>query len=410
MSEATAEFDAATKELGDKIVSLTLLQAKSLADYLENVHGIKPAGGGVVMAAGPAAGAAPAEAAEEQTEFDVILAAVGAQKINVIKEVRAITGLGLKEAKDLVEAAPKPVKEAVSKDDAAKIKALTKGQDDGLSAGTADPSKLVADLAGDCRSAQNDLATALNDGGYAQYQKKKYLEADRWWRASLTVRPAHVLARYNLACGLVLAGKNKDGLWALSELARAAQDGDARASNMLEKAKSDDDLKAVRDDAAFKEAVKASQGGLVGPRKEPETATAAAKLLPKDFREIQAPANWPGGSTITYKPAILNVWTWRPDDKTELIVTTIVDDPAKLGQPKGDMNMDYGGIAVFRREGGKLSLLLAKKTGETFPTGVAAAPNGGVAYTFDEPCGTLRGVLKWESGHVVVKEKSCRDL
>ena len=294
--------------------------------------------------------------------------------------------------------------------DAAKIKALTKGQDDGLSAGTADASKLVADLAGDCRSAQNDLATALNDGGYAQYQKKKYLEADRWWRASLTVRPAHVLARYNLACGLVLAGKNKDGLWALSELARAAADGDARASNMLEKAKSDDDLKAVRDDAAFKEAVKASQGGLVGPRKEPETATAAAKLLPKDFREIQAPANWPGGSTITYKPAILNVWTWRPDDKTELIVTTIVDDPAKLGQFKGDMNMDYGGIAVFRREGGKLSLLLAKKTGETFPTGVAGAPNGGVAYTFDEPCGTLRGVLKWESGHVVVKEKSCRDL
>jgi len=72
--------------------------------------------------------------------------------------------------------------------------------------------------------------------------------------------------------------------------------------------------------------------------------------------------------------------------------------------------VDYGGIAVFRREGGKLSLLLAKKTGETFPTGVAGAPNGGVAYTFDEPCGTLRGVLKWESGHVVVKEKSCRDL
>lgn len=121
-AEATTNFDDATKTLGDKIVSLTLLQAKSLADYLENVHGIKPAGGGVMMAAGPGAGAAAAPV-EEKTEFDVVLAAFGENKIGVIKVVRAATGLGLKEAKDLVEAAPKPVKTGLSKADADKLKA-----------------------------------------------------------------------------------------------------------------------------------------------------------------------------------------------------------------------------------------------------------------------------------------------
>lgn len=121
-AEATTNFDEATKTLGDKIVSLTLLQAKALADYLEQVHGIKPAGGGVVMAAGPGPAAAAAPAAEK-TEFDVVLAAFGENKIGVIKVVRAATGLGLKEAKDLVEAAPKPVKTALSKADADKLKA-----------------------------------------------------------------------------------------------------------------------------------------------------------------------------------------------------------------------------------------------------------------------------------------------
>lgn len=123
-AEATTTYDDAIKTLGDKIVSLTLLQAKSLADYLEQVHGIKPAGGGVMMAAMPggAGGAAPAAAAE-QTEFDVVLAAFGDNKIGVIKVVRAATGLGLKEAKDLVEAAPKPIKTGLSKADAEKLKA-----------------------------------------------------------------------------------------------------------------------------------------------------------------------------------------------------------------------------------------------------------------------------------------------
>jgi large subunit ribosomal protein L7/L12 len=108
------------KKLAEEIVNLTLLQAQELKQILKDEYGIEPAAGGaVMMAAGPAAAAAPAE--EEKTEFDVVLKNAGAQKINVIKEVRAITGLGLKEAKDLVEAGGK-VKEGVSKAEAEDIK------------------------------------------------------------------------------------------------------------------------------------------------------------------------------------------------------------------------------------------------------------------------------------------------
>ena len=109
----------------DDLSSLTVLEAAELAKLLEEKWGVSAAAA-VAVAAGPAAGAA-APAVEEQTEFTVVLAGVGDKKIEVIKEVRAITGLGLKEAKDLVEAAPKAVKEAVSKDDAAKIKAQLEG-------------------------------------------------------------------------------------------------------------------------------------------------------------------------------------------------------------------------------------------------------------------------------------------
>ncbi len=117
MSDEAKTYSADIKELGDKIVALTLMQAKELGDYLKDEHGIEPAGGGVVMAAGPAAGGGE-EAAEEKSTFDVILKEIGEKKIQVIKEVRAITGLGLKEAKDLVDNAPKPVKEGLSKEDA----------------------------------------------------------------------------------------------------------------------------------------------------------------------------------------------------------------------------------------------------------------------------------------------------
>jgi len=105
------------KKLGDKIVALTLIQAKELGDYLKEEHGIEPAAGGAVMMAGPAVQAQGEEKAEK-TSFDVILKEFGEKKIQVIKEVKSITGLGLKEAKELVDNLPKPVKEGLSKEEA----------------------------------------------------------------------------------------------------------------------------------------------------------------------------------------------------------------------------------------------------------------------------------------------------
>jgi large subunit ribosomal protein L7/L12 len=107
------------EQLVEDLSALSVLQAAELSKMLEEKWGVSAAAPVAVAAVGAAA---PAEAAEEQTEFDVILAAFGDKKINVIKEVRAITGLGLKEAKDLVEGAPKPLKEGVSKEEAAKLK------------------------------------------------------------------------------------------------------------------------------------------------------------------------------------------------------------------------------------------------------------------------------------------------
>src|SRR5207244_7579924 len=123
-----AEVADDIKQLGDKIVGLTLKQAVDLAAYLKEKHGIEPAAGGVVMGGGGGAAAAPVEKEEEKTTFDVVLKAAGEKKIQVIKEVRTATGLGLKEAKDLVEGAPKTVKEALSKEDAEKLKKTLEDQ------------------------------------------------------------------------------------------------------------------------------------------------------------------------------------------------------------------------------------------------------------------------------------------
>ena len=112
---AAKEFDPAIKKLGDQIVELTLKQAVDLGNYLKETYGIEPAAGGAVMMAGPAAAA---EEVEEKTSFDVVLTNFGDKKIQVIKVVREATGLGLKEAKDLVEAAPKPIKEGLPKEEA----------------------------------------------------------------------------------------------------------------------------------------------------------------------------------------------------------------------------------------------------------------------------------------------------
>jgi len=124
MAEAVAkEFSADTRDLAGKIVGLTLKQAQELVDCLKDEHGIEPAGGGaVMMAAAGGAGAAAAAPVEEKTSFDVILKAGGEKKIQVIKVVRAATNLGLKEAKDLVDGAPKTVKEGVPKEEAEKLR------------------------------------------------------------------------------------------------------------------------------------------------------------------------------------------------------------------------------------------------------------------------------------------------
>ncbi|MGD0767709.1 MAG: 50S ribosomal protein L7/L12 [Tepidisphaeraceae bacterium] len=116
-----AEVSEKVKKLADEVVGLTLKEAVEFSAYVKEAYGIEPAAGGVAVMAGPAAAAAAAPA-EEKTTFDVVLKAAGEKKINVIKVVRTATSLGLKEAKDLVEGAPKTVKEALPKADADKLK------------------------------------------------------------------------------------------------------------------------------------------------------------------------------------------------------------------------------------------------------------------------------------------------
>jgi len=126
MSE-TKTFDAKVTKIGDEIALLSLKEAVDLAEYMKDKYGIEAAAGGAVMMAAGAAAGGGAAAAAEQTEFDVILDNGGANKIQVIKVVREATGLGLKEAKDLVDGAPKAVKEKISKDDADKLKTALEG-------------------------------------------------------------------------------------------------------------------------------------------------------------------------------------------------------------------------------------------------------------------------------------------
>jgi large subunit ribosomal protein L7/L12 len=121
----TKTFEAKITTLGDSIASLTLKDAVDLADYMKDKYGIEAAAGGGMMMAAPAGDAAPA--AEAQSEFDVILKEAGANKINVIKVVREATGLGLADAKAVVDGAPKAVKEKISKEDADKLKAALEG-------------------------------------------------------------------------------------------------------------------------------------------------------------------------------------------------------------------------------------------------------------------------------------------
>ena len=119
--EETKTFDEKITKIGDEIAGLTLKEAVDLTDYMKDAYGIEPAAGGAVMMAGPAGDGG--EAAEAQTEFDVVLEGPGDKKIQVIKAVREITGLGLKEAKEMVDSCPKAIKEKASEEEAKEIKA-----------------------------------------------------------------------------------------------------------------------------------------------------------------------------------------------------------------------------------------------------------------------------------------------
>lgn len=120
--EATKTFDEKITKLGDEIVQLTLKEAVDLQDYLKETYGIEPAAGGAVMMAAGPGGGGDAAAAEEKSEFDVVLTSAGDKKIQVIKVVREVTGLGLAEAKALVDGAPKPIKEGLGKEEAEALK------------------------------------------------------------------------------------------------------------------------------------------------------------------------------------------------------------------------------------------------------------------------------------------------
>lgn len=112
------------KAFAEQLVNLTVKEVTELADILKSEYGIEPAAAAVAVAAGPAAGGGGTEAAVEQTEFDVVLLSAGAGKLKVVKEVKTITGLGLKEAKDLVDSAPAPIKQGIPKEEAESIKAV----------------------------------------------------------------------------------------------------------------------------------------------------------------------------------------------------------------------------------------------------------------------------------------------
>jgi hypothetical protein len=301
----------------------------------------------------------------------------------------------------------------------AKLDAIAKGNDaplaTALAAGSTDVTALANDLGADaCISTRRALANALTEAGRGRSEGKKIDEANRYWRAALTIRPSLVIARFYLARGLALAGKPEAAAVQVSELARAAEAGDANAVNLLGSVRDDKDFASVREQAAFEAAVGASDAGSarrLSPLKRPEVLASAVALLPEEFKKLQDDIGaTPNRAILTFKPAFTNVWLWQTDAAGELLVASVVDDPKKVGQPKADVTLDYGAIAVLRREpSGKLTLLTVRKTGYAQPA-VAGGKNGTVIYSFEQVCGSLSGTLTWNGASVDMNEKSCRDL
>lgn len=291
-----------------------------------------------------------------------------------------------------------------TKEQGARIEELAKGGDATIGDGTADLGKLAADASGGCFVAVRALAKALDRGGQVVLGKKQLVAAERWFRAALLVRPSFASARYDLARALALDAKPNDAVWAIAELARAARANDASALALLEQAKTDDAFAKVRAEPTFAQALEATNNGvLIGPRKDPQIAAEGVKLLPLSF---SIGANVGGSGPRHYKPAVVDVFTWHPAPSVELFVATLVHDPASIGKPKADVNSDYGGVAVFRRTDGKLTLLFSEKLGEA-PPAIAAGKNGTILLGYQEQCGDLKGALKWKNDAVESLQTSC---
>lgn len=297
-------------------------------------------------------------------------------------------------------------------------KSTDAAQSAAIAAGTADIAALSNTLgADDCIATRRALANALLAAGRARFDAKKNDEANRYWRAALTVRPSLVIARYFLGRGLALAGKPEAAAGQIAEMGRAAQTGDANAVSALESVRVDKDFDGVHGQASFDAAVAAlavpdaGTPSLTGPLKRPETFASAIALLPEDFKKLQDDIGaTPNRAIVTFKPAFTNVWLWHPDPSTELYVASVVDDPSKVGQPKADLTLDYGAIAVLRKDAaGKATVLTVRKTGFAQPT-VASGKNGSVIYSFEQMCGGLSGTLSWNGKSIDMNEKSCRDL
>jgi len=295
-----------------------------------------------------------------------------------------------------------------------RLAAIQKGTDASLTAGTADVPALVKEVGADtCFTTRKALAAALFEAGVARHDAKSLEEATRYWRAALVVRPSLVVARYRLARGLAATGKREAAITQLTELARAALANDANAVVSLDAAKRDAELESVRSEPAVVTALEAARwNDKLVPRKDAEVVGKTVAMLPEEFLKMRdaVGATPTGGGLIGYKPAVTTVWTWHPDASTELIVALVIDDPAKAGKPKLDLHMDYGALAVLKRdEAHKLTLITVRKTGESPPT-IAAGKDGALIYSFEQVCGGLSGVLSWNGTSVELHEKNCREL
>lgn len=291
---------------------------------------------------------------------------------------------------------------------ATRLAAINRGDDAEVATGEADAKSLLAAVSGDCPAGRAKLATALNTGAFALYKNRNLEAASHFWAATLNVDPAHIKARYNLACALALSGHGEDALWALGGVARAAKSGDSDATTQLAKARDDSDLAKLREMPQFIQLVGAGPNTAAvfeGPRQDAGLSAQAVKLLPREYHEDRSPS----GELVHYKPALAQVWTWRPSEQVDLVVATVIDDLARIGKPVEDLNDNYWGIAVFRKEGEKLTFLDARKVGDEAPD-VSAGPGGSVLYSNDDlNCGMLRGQLSWRGGKLVVGHDICID-